>query len=148
MRVYMDLCCFNRPYDDQAQTRIRIETEAKIMIQQKIQDAECELLWSAILDLECSFNPVTAHRMAIMNWRAEACAQIMIDETVFEEAQRLLASGIGEYDALHVACAKVGPADLFVSTDDRLLKRLRTVGGLQAKLPQDALAVMERWYED
>ena len=148
MRIYMDLCCFNRPYDDQTQTRIRIETEAKITIQQKIKDTECELLWSAILDLECSFNPVTAHRLAIMNWRAEACAQIMIDDTVLEAAQRLLASGIGEYDALHAACASVGQADLFVSTDDRLLKRLQAVSGLAAMLPQDALAVMEGWYED
>ena len=148
MRIYMDLCCFNRPYDDQTQTRIRIETEAKITIQQKIKDAECELLWSAILDLECSFNPVTAHRLAIMNWHAEACAQIMIDDTVLEDAQRLLASGIGEYDALHAACAMVGQGDLFVSTDDRLLKRLQAVGRLAAMLPQDALAVMEGWYED
>jgi predicted nucleic acid-binding protein len=148
MRIYMDLCCFNRPYDDQTQARIRIETEAKITIQEKIKHAECELLWSAILDLECSFNPVTAHRLAIMNWRAEACAQIMIDDTVLEDAQRLLASGIGEYDALHAACAKAGQADLFVSTDDRLLKRLRAVGGLVAMLPQEALAVMEGWYEE
>ncbi len=32
MRLYLDLCCFNRPYDDQTQTRIRLETEAKILI--------------------------------------------------------------------------------------------------------------------
>ena len=44
MRIYMDLCCFNRPYDSQAQARIRIETEAKIIIQQKIKDGECELV--------------------------------------------------------------------------------------------------------
>lgn len=45
MLIYLDMCCFNRPYDDQPQSRIRIETEAKVVIQQKIKDAECELLW-------------------------------------------------------------------------------------------------------
>ena len=45
------MCCFNRPYDDQTQTRIRIETEAKVVIQQKIENAECQLLWSSILVL-------------------------------------------------------------------------------------------------
>ena len=58
-----------------------------------------------------------------MNWCAEVCARNMTDETVLEQERRLLASGIGEYDALHASCAKVGQADLFVSTDDRLLKR-------------------------
>lgn len=54
MKIYLDMCCFNRPYDDQAQSRIRIETEAKIVIQQKIKDGEHELLWSSTLDFECS----------------------------------------------------------------------------------------------
>jgi len=27
-RVYLDLCCLNRPFDDQTQERIRLETEA------------------------------------------------------------------------------------------------------------------------
>ena len=40
MRIYLDMCCFNRPYDDQTQSRIRIETEAKVVIQEKIKNAE------------------------------------------------------------------------------------------------------------
>jgi len=32
MLIYLDLCCFNRPFDDQAQARIRLETEAKVAI--------------------------------------------------------------------------------------------------------------------
>jgi len=27
MRIYLDMCCFNRPYDDQTQTRIHLEAE-------------------------------------------------------------------------------------------------------------------------
>lgn len=30
LRLYLDLCCFNRPYDDQSQTRIRLETEVNL----------------------------------------------------------------------------------------------------------------------
>jgi len=56
MRIYLDLCCFNRPYDDQTQARIRLETEAKVLLQQKVKNAECELMWSAALDFECSNN--------------------------------------------------------------------------------------------
>lgn len=29
MRVYLDNCCFNRPFDDQRQVRVRLGAEAK-----------------------------------------------------------------------------------------------------------------------
>lgn len=30
MRVYLDNCSFNRPFDDQTQIKISLETEAKL----------------------------------------------------------------------------------------------------------------------
>ena len=33
MRVYLDNCCYNRPFDPQEQLRIRLETEAKLEVQ-------------------------------------------------------------------------------------------------------------------
>jgi len=42
MRVYLDNCCFNRPFDDQSQARIRLEAEAKLEIQQRIADGTIE----------------------------------------------------------------------------------------------------------
>ena len=33
MRVYLDNCSYNRPYDDQSQMRIHLETQAKLYIQ-------------------------------------------------------------------------------------------------------------------
>ena len=56
--------------------------------------------------------------------------------------------GIGKYDALHVACSIAGGAELFVTTDDRLLKYLRVLDDTLALLPQNALAYMEKWYEN
>jgi len=38
MRVYLDNCCYNRPYDDQTQMRINLETQAKLYIQQLIRE--------------------------------------------------------------------------------------------------------------
>ena len=32
MLIYLDICCFNCPFDDQSQTRIRFETEAKLEV--------------------------------------------------------------------------------------------------------------------
>lgn len=43
MRVYLDNCCFNRPYDDQTYIRVSLETQAKLYIQDKIKSQELEL---------------------------------------------------------------------------------------------------------
>lgn len=148
MRIYLDLCCFNRPYDDQTQARIRLETEAKILLQQKIKDAECELVWSAALDFECSKNPFDERRHAILQWRKLAICNVMSDTEVADKAEELVHQGLGVYDAFHAASALAGKADLFVTTDDRLLKRLRKIEQTFAVLPGEALACMEKWYED
>jgi len=52
------------------------------------------------------------------------------------------------WKTLHVACSIAGGAELFVTTDDRLLKYLRGVDDTLALLPQNALAYMEKWYEN
>jgi len=57
MKIYLDNCCFNRPFDDQKQIRIHLETEAKLYIKEKILLNELELAWSYILDYENHANP-------------------------------------------------------------------------------------------
>ena len=148
MRIYLDMCCFNRPDDDQGQARIRLETEAKVLLQQKIKDAECELIWSASLDFECSNNPYEEHRHAIQQWRPLAVLVVMADHSVVSAALKLSEHWVGHYDALHVASAMTAKADLFVTTDDRLIRKMREVGGLPVMLPGEALAFLENWYEN
>lgn len=72
MRVYLDNCCFNRPFDDQSRARVRLETEAKLEIQQRIQDTKVELAWSYMLDFENRANPFEERRAVIARWRTLA----------------------------------------------------------------------------
>ena len=32
LRIYLDNCCYNRPYDDQNQLRIELETKSKAIV--------------------------------------------------------------------------------------------------------------------
>ena len=148
MRIYLDLCCFNRPYDDQTQPRIHLETEAKLLLQQKVRNKECELVWSSVLDLECNNNPFEERRHAILQWRWLSSLVVMANETVVAEAQILHSHGIGTFDALHIACAIAGEAHVFVTTDDRLIKKMRKIGTLPTMLPGEAIAFLENWYEN
>ena len=54
MKVYLDNCCYNRPYDDQTQIRIHLETEAKLYIQEMIKLGKADLVTSYILEYENS----------------------------------------------------------------------------------------------
>ena len=52
MRVYLDNCCYNRPFDEQAQLRVRLETEAKLEVQRQMRSGELEYVWSDMLVTE------------------------------------------------------------------------------------------------
>jgi len=41
MRVYLDVCCLNRPFDDQSQERIRVESDAVELILRPVQKGGC-----------------------------------------------------------------------------------------------------------
>ena len=68
MRVYLDMCCYNRPYDDQSQIKVSLETQAKLHIQDQIQKKRLELATSYMLRYECGQNPYEMRRKAIMQF--------------------------------------------------------------------------------
>jgi hypothetical protein len=45
-KLYLDNCCFNRPFDDQSQLKVSLETQALAFIQEGIADGNYELIWS------------------------------------------------------------------------------------------------------
>jgi len=69
MIVYLDNCSLNRPFDNQNQKRIYLETEAKLYIQNLIQLGKIELAWSYMIDFENSFNPFEERKQFIINWK-------------------------------------------------------------------------------
>ena len=83
-----------------------------------------------------------------MQWRKLAVNIVMSNAEVIIKAKQLVDQGIGMYDAFYAASAIAAKADLFISTDDRLIKRLRKIESLLVMLPGEALASMEKWYED
>ena len=67
MLLYLDICCFNRPFDDQAQLKIRLESQAKLYIQSEILDGRFKLLWSYILEHENNKNPDNYRRASVFD---------------------------------------------------------------------------------
>ncbi len=123
MRVYLDNCCFNRPFDDQSQIRIRLEAEAKLYVQDKVREGQLQLVWSYILDYENSANPFEERRSAIGEWKLKAAVDVGETPEILATAHILLNKGLKAKDALHVACAIHAGCEYFLTTDDTVLKK-------------------------
>jgi len=121
-RIYLDNCCFNRPYDDQTYLLIHLETEAKLFVQQAILQNKFELVWSYILDYENSVNPYHNRRQAIAKWKKMAILDVDASETVINCGKEIALKGIKKKDALHLACAIEAKCDYFLTTDKKLLR--------------------------
>jgi predicted nucleic acid-binding protein len=137
--LYLDNCCFNRPFDDQRQARIRSEAEAKLTIQERVRAGDIQLVWSYILDYENSANPFEERRRTIYHWRSLAQIEVFATEAVVEAAKSLVRAGLKTKDALHIACAIAGGCDFFVTTDDEILHRREDVQGIKILNPTDVV---------
>jgi predicted nucleic acid-binding protein len=135
---------FNRPFDDQVQIRIRLESEAKLFVQDKIKRKGIELIWSYILEIENSHNPHDERRVAIQKWKNISTIKIVENSKILANANQLLEFGIKPKDALHVASAVEGKADYFLTTDDKLLSGINRSNIIEVLNPVDYIKVIEK----
>lgn len=125
LRIYLDTCCFNRPYDDQSHIRNSLEAQAKLHIQSRIRAGHIQLVTSYILWYENSQNPFMMRKTAISVFLRQYGSLYVSSERaaiVQKLAADIMRSGMKAKDALHVACALDAGCDYLLSTDDRLLR--------------------------
>ena len=125
MRIYLDNCCYNRPYDAQTQFKISMETRAKLYIQEQIRIKKYELADSFMLEFENSFNPNLISRAAIQEFREKyrtVFVPIERREQLQSQIDEIMLTGVKYKDAVHIACAVYANCIYFITTDTRLLK--------------------------
>ena len=135
MKIYLDNCCFNRPFDDQSQIRIRLESEAKLKIQEEIRSGKFQLVWSYILDYENNQNPYQERKVRIKKWKEYAISDIEETSELIETASLLNQKGIQKIDSLHLACAILSKCEYFLTTDDEILRRAKQIDDINIDDP-------------
>jgi len=123
MKIYLDNCCFNRPFDDQSQLRIKLESEAKLKIQTDIQAGNLDLVWSYILEAENEANPFEERKRAIREWKNYTIMEINEETALLDKAKMLNQMGFRSKDALHISCAISAGCQYFLTTDDKILNK-------------------------
>lgn len=137
MKLYLDNCVFNRPFDDQSNIKILLEAEAKLKIQENIRLGLYELVWSYILDYENEKNPFQKRREQIEKWKGYVNSDIEESDDIINLAKSLNEQGLKKIDALHIACAIIASADYFLTTDKGILKKSTIIKDIQIKDPID-----------
>jgi hypothetical protein len=136
--LYLDLNCFNRPFDDQSQDWIAQETAAVFAILQRIIDGVDQLIWSAILTFENAQHPLADRRTEIAQWARRAVVNVAVTQQVATRARALTAAGFRPLDAAHLACAEAAACNRFLTCHDRVIRRARRVQvGLRVHNPTD-----------
>jgi predicted nucleic acid-binding protein len=123
IKIYLDVCCLNRPFDDQNQPRIRLESEAVLIILAQCEQRQWEWVGSEVLTWEISKTPDSERRRRVQLLASHIHRMVSIGQSESARAQQIQAWGITAFDALHLACAESGQADVFLTTDDRLLRK-------------------------
>jgi len=121
-RIYFDVCCLNRPFDDQRQDRIRLEAEAVLLILGRCEAGTWQWLSSAVVEEEVNNTPSPERRARVRNMLSGAHRTVALTDAAIARAQELKAVGFRTYDALHLACAEHATVDVFLTTDDRVLR--------------------------
>ena len=141
--IYLDNCTFNRPYDDQLSIRIKLETDAKLYIQEEIKAKRLLLAWSYMLDFENAMNPFQDNRAQIQQWKTHVQHTIKEQETILGTAHALRHDGFKKKDAIHLACAKALACHYFITTDDGILKKRQQVQGISIVNPVEFVSLWE-----
>jgi predicted nucleic acid-binding protein len=125
--IYLDVCALCRPFDDQNQIRIRLETEAVQLILSHVRSGNFVLILSPAHQVEIGAIEDRIEREHLASTLRKIGRRVEVNlDRIRERAERLADEGLGPADAAHLAFAEATGAD-FVSCDDRLLHQCRRV---------------------
>jgi predicted nucleic acid-binding protein len=122
IKVYLDNCSYNRPFDDQKQLRISLETQAKLYIQSLIVNRKIDLIWSYVCEFENHNNPFENKKLSIANFSGNAIYSVIENKDILMTANKIMQSGIDPIDSLHLSCAINAGVNYFITVDDPLLR--------------------------
>ena len=125
LKIYLDNCCLSRSSDNQTQDRIRLETIAVESIVNYIDKGKLYWIVSEVLIIEVNKNPNLVQRDEINELLNFAHHTVSIGVSERYRGTQLEVLRFKPLDALHIACAESGDADIFFTTDDKLLNRAR-----------------------
>jgi len=146
MRIYLDHCTYNRPFDNQNNIKNQLETSAKLYIQDQIRQGKYDLVWSYMSDFENANNPNIENKKSIQMWENISKYKCKSSGNVLMLGSKIMEIGIRANDALHIACAIDSQCEYFITTDAGLTNK--EIEGIKIINPIDFVRNMEERNEN
>jgi predicted nucleic acid-binding protein len=143
MRIYLDCCSLQRPFDDKSQPRIAVEAEAVLVILALCESDRLKLIASDALLFEVGRIPDQDRKEDALAILKIAKERLDLTAEIENLAGRLVASGLKPLDALHLAFASDSKVAYFCTCDDKFLKKANSISGLNTKVVSPIELVME-----
>ena len=123
----------NRPFDDQTNLRIRLESEAIKMILFLCEQKHWQLISSKIVEFEIANTPDEGRRKELEIINGLASSIVDINDITSSRAKEFENMGLQAIDALHLACSE-NRADVMLTVDDQFLKNTLKIQDLKIKV--------------
>ncbi|MDX1414268.1 MAG: hypothetical protein R3293_08750, partial [Candidatus Promineifilaceae bacterium] len=89
MKIYLDVCCLNRPFDDQSQDRIRLEAEAVLLMLARVQSEDWIWYSSDVVLDEIEQTPDSKRRERVGQLNAHATEIYQLSMVDIDRARTL-----------------------------------------------------------
>jgi len=143
MKIYLDCCCLQRPFDDKSQPRIAVEAESVLVILSLCESGRLTLISSEALLFEIHHIPDLNRKDGALEILSMASKTISLTEEVEIAAKKFKKAGLKPLDALHLAFASSWQIDYFCTCDDKFLKKAKSFKKLNTYVVSPTELVME-----
>ena len=122
MKIYLDVCCLSRMFDDQSQDKIRMESEAIAGILKRCTIPNGWILVGGdIIVLEASKNKEAIKRQKILWLHNGAKIKTNYNIEIKLRAEYFRTFGVKLFDSLHMASAEYILANVLLTTDKQFI---------------------------
>ncbi|MCL1819089.1 MAG: PIN domain-containing protein [Oscillospiraceae bacterium] len=147
-KIYLDNCCFNRPFDNLSQDKVRFECEAVLSILKNCEDGIWDIFRSDVLDDEIDKIPNLVNKIKVLMLYSSASINVEISDMIIRRAKEFQSTAnIKPFDALHLASAEQGGADILLTTDRKFLTNAAK-SDAKVRVSNPAIWITEVMYND
>ena len=126
MKLYLDNSFLNRPFDDAAIPRNQMEAAILDSILLLVQSEQWDLIQSSVHVYENSLNPYPERKAYVEEILRNAKIYQNYTDAIAKRALELQRKyNMTRYDARHVASAEIAKADIFITSDQALIKKFK-----------------------
>lgn len=143
IKLYLDNCCYSRPFDDLTQEKNNLEAQAIKVIIDKYSKNEFEIYTSEVLTLEINNIKDQIKRAKVLEvYNKLNLTNIPFSDKIIKRANEIKQYNIKNMDSLHIAYAEIFNIDYFITTD-RLLINASNRADLKVKVINPINFIME-----